>query len=76
MPARFRTRWTVETHSKSERSGSPISTLHFDRLSQIKDHLDQHREFRFVVHPPTAVRSDDLCALDDWRQTGFDIDQL
>lgn len=76
MPARLRTRWTVETHRKGERLGSPISTLHFDRLSEIKDHLDQHREHRFVVHPPTGVHSEDLCALDDLRQTGFDIDQL
>lgn len=76
MSARLRTRWTVETFDKTENNGRLISTCHFDRLLQVRDHLDQHKEHRFVVHPPTAVHSDDLCALDGLRQNGFDIGRL
>lgn len=76
MNAKLRTRWTVETFGKIEGNGRLLSTRHFDRLSEIKEHLDQHKEHRFVVHPPTAVHSDDLCALDDLRRNGFDIERL
>jgi hypothetical protein len=76
MNARLRTRWTVETFDKTESEARPVSTCHFDHLSQIRGHLDQHKGHRFVVHPPTAVHSDDLCVLDDLRQSGFDIERF
>lgn len=76
MNARLRTRWTVETFDKTDGNARLLSTRHFDHLPQIKEHLDQHKGHRFVVHPPTAVHSDDLCALDDLRQEGFDIQRF
>lgn len=76
MNARLRTRWTVETFDNTESELRLISTRHFDHLPQVREHLNQHQGHRFVVHPPTAVHSDDLCVLDEMRQSGFDIERL
>lgn len=76
MNSRLRTRWTVETYGKTENAGQLISTLHFDRLAQLNDHFGRHEAHRFVVHPPTAVHSEDLCALDELRRNGVDIKRL
>jgi hypothetical protein len=76
MRARLRTRWTVEIFDNTAIDRRSLSTRHFDRFTEVKDHLDQHKEHRFVVYPPTAVHSDDLCALDDLRRSGFNIERL